>query len=420
MAIRVAPPSPAVARFGATRRAGAATDLALRIRRHGVVTWNQLEIFAQAASIDVEELRLMIAPLLEQAGVVDISRDGHGQPAAVEEHVGVGAPVLEQCAEMWERCDPGDLESCAVDTADHCSYRPLLASELQTALEVAGHVESVQDEAFAALRTLGLLRVETSTRFAEEVFYSPHVWGSDAVKIAEFMAGLPPNEREVLGRAARAAADRPGIDLTTVAGDTKFLRSARKVGLIDAARVVTTAGNDRAFGFPPGLEHHLPPGSTDVTHERKLFVAHIVFGHRYGYPGTGRIRDPLVLVSALLNRGEVGPATAIRTDYPLLEAHGIVRVQETQGTMATLELVKKDVAEDSLDLLRLALGDAETTADRDDPMQALWVPGAAFRVPEQDRAELPEPTAGAEVEVIRSTVEHLREETAKRMRGEIV
>src|SRR5260370_38056550 len=108
-----------------------------------------------------------------------------------------------------------------------------------------------------------------------------------------------------------------------------MISSARKVGFLDTTRVVTRIGNETFFTFSPTLESGLPITSTDVLHERKLFVAHILFGHRNASNATGRIQQPLVLVRALLREGEAGPATAINSDYPLLESHGIVRVKHS-------------------------------------------------------------------------------------------
>ncbi len=139
----------------------------------------------------------------------------------------------------------------------------------------------------------------------------------------------------------------------------------------------------------------------------EAFVSHILNGYRFGYPGTGRIRDPLVLVEALINRGRVGPATAIRGDYPLLEARGIVRVVPDKGTTAYLELVKDDVARDSLDLLKLALDEPTRGTLTANSIRTLWVPGG-FLTPEQLRHRVGEPPASAQAEVLAATVEELR------------
>src|SRR5260370_16333107 len=105
-----------------------------------------------------------------------------------------------------------------------------------------------------------------------------------------------------------------------------MISSARKVGFLDTTRVVTRIGNETFFTFSPTLESGLPITSTDVLHERKLFVAHILFGHRNSSNATGRIQQPLVLVRALLPQGVVCPATAINCDYPLLETPDILKV----------------------------------------------------------------------------------------------
>jgi hypothetical protein len=162
-------------------------------------------------------------------------------------------------------------------------------------------------------------------------------------------------------------------------------------------------------------------GLTDATHERKLFVAHVLNGHYYGQRSTGRIEDPVALVQAMIDRGAVGPTTAARTDYLLLESAGIVRARLTSGKRAYLELVKDDVARDALGLIAMALRDESGPAPADG-VDALWLPGS-YTLPERDRMRLPE-VAGAEQEVVVSVVERLRthagarEALRRRLRGE--
>jgi hypothetical protein len=200
--------------------------------------------------------------------------------------------------------------------------------------------------------------------------------------------------------------------------NSRLLVGAQKVGLIDAARVATTGGTVREFAFSPTLERMLGAGTTDVVHERKLFVAHILYGHRYAAWSEGRIRDPLVLVRALINRGEVGPATSISNQYPLLESKGIVRVERQGGGRGMLKLIKKDVAKDSLELLELALDEGDVSGG-ESGVAGLWLPGT-FRTPEENRRALPELTHSIETEVLNSAIEELREATAQALRREVV
>lgn len=416
--LRTVPLSPATVAFDATRRAGMAMDLALRMRRHGRLSYGEVSQFATLAAVPESDLRLAVLPALESARMLEVHRRDDGTVVAVDELIGVARPVLAQASELWEAFGPNDVERCAIASSDLLSYAPLGISAHRETLERDGFDPSVHQGAFRILRSVGMLRSTRSHVLNEEVMYSPYVWGTEAVSIAEFMQQLPANERDVLATISRSVADRPGRTTDALAPSDQLVNAARKVGLIDTARVLTSGGTERTFAFSPALESQLGAGSTDVSHARKLFVAHILYGHRYGHGATGRIADPVLLVSRLIERGSVGPATAIRTDYPLLEARGIVRVREETSGRAHLELVQHDVASDGLELLRLALGN-ETRGTGASPIEALWVPGA-FVTPEQDRANLAEIPAGNEADLVRSTIEELRVATARRMRGEDV
>lgn len=412
------PPSPAATFFDATGRAGQALDLALRIRRHSKLTYDQVKVYGKLAGLRESDLRLWCLRALEDVGMIEVARTSSGEIVEVEERVGVAEPVLEQAATVWEGFTPGTPERCAISSSDHLAYAPLAESDHRGMLSAEGFDEAVQNSALTALEGVGILRREHSVALNEAVFYSPYVWGTEAVDIAEFMKKLPPNERSMLASLSRTAAERPGAATDALTTNSRLLAGAQKVGLIDAARVATTGGTAREFAFSPTLERMLRTGATDVVHERKLFVAHILYGHRYASWSEGRIRDPLVLVRALINRGEVGPATSISNQYPLLESKGIVRVERQGGGRAMLKLVKKDVAKDSLELLELALDEGDAGGG-ESGVGGLWLPGT-FRTPEENRRALPELTPSIESEVLNSTIEELREATAQALRREVV
>ena len=331
----------------------------------------------------------------------------------VIEQVAVGAPLLEQCDALWEACGPTVQEAAAVESAELGAIAPMALSDHQAALEKAGFPATLHDDAIAGARGAGLLYRQPSPALGEDVLYSPYVWSTEALNIAEFFNRLPANERELLMGVSQQAIQRPGVSEDTLGVSDNLLRGARRAGLIDATRVQTATAQERSFVFSPTIERQLAGGSTEVTHRRKLFTAHILYGHRYGRPGTGRIDYPVALVKALIRDGTVRPTTAARTDYLLLEAAGIVRV-EREGNLGRLFLVKEDVARDSLELLRLAVG-----GDESGPTGDLWLPGSTgFTTPERDRATLPEIPPGAEAEALRSTVEHLRSELGRKFRGE--
>jgi len=411
------PMSAATAFFDATSRAGQAMDLALRLRRHGRLSYEQVQLYASMSGLRESDLRLWCLPALVKAGLIDTT-SREGQIIEIEERVGVAAPVLDQAAEVWEGFGPSMTERCALASSDHLAYAPMAESDHRAMLEVEGYDEPIQTRALKALGGVNILRRERSIALGEDVLYSPYVWGTEAVDIAEFMKQLPVNERTMLAQLSRAAAERPGSAVDALAANERLVRGAQKVGLVDNATVQTTRGVARGFAFSPALERMLKGGATDVAHERKLFVAHILYGHRYASAGLGRIRDPLLLVRRLIERGEVGPATSIANEYPLLESRGIVSVETGTGGRGMLKLVKKDVARDSLELLRQAL-DGSEHGGGEEGTKGLWVPGT-FRSPERTRRALPELEPGVEAEVLNSAVEELREATARALRREVV
>jgi hypothetical protein len=410
--------SPATTFFDATSRAGQAMDLAMRVRRHGRLSYEQVKLYGGLAGLRESDLRLWCLGALEKAGLLETSRDTSGRITEVEERVGVAEPVLEQVATVWEGFTPSRAERCAIASSDHLAYAPLAESDHRAMLEVEGYDEPLQNRALKALAGVGILRRERSLALNEDVLYSPYVWGTEAVDIAEFMKRLPPNERAMLAQLSRVASEHPGAAINSLTPNERLVSGAQKVGLIDAARVQTTGGNARDFAFSPSLERMLKTGTTDVAHERKLFVAHVLYGHRHASWSQGRIRDPLVLVRALIDRGEVGPATSIAREYPLLESKGIVRVERQSNGRGMLKLVKKDVALDSLELLHQALSDSEGSGG-EGGVEGLWVPGT-FRTPERNRRALPELSPSIEAEVLNATIEELREAAAQAMRREVV
>jgi hypothetical protein len=413
------PPSLETSLVGSALKAGRSMDFAARIRRQADrLDSDQFFTFGRLVGLDRSDMLLWVLPTLGSAEIINYSTSG-GQIVGLEEFIEVGSTFLEQVADVWGEHHPTQEELCALESVDLAAHAPMTQSGHQQILSEMGYGEELQQRAINALEGLGLFRRSKSETLNEDIIYNEYVWGTSAVKIAEFLQTLPPNERDVLTQLSAIAIERPGSTVKDLQGrEAELLDAARQVGFIDPVGVVTT-NRRQSFIFSPTLEQELAAhGSTDSLHFRKLFVAHILFGHRFGFPGTGRINDPLVLVRALLNRGRVGPATAITTDYPMVEAHGIVRVAPDpfHSDRAYLELTNEDVVRDALPILEAALGSRESLGGGDQPMQALWVPGT-YHGPESVRLRLRAAT-GPSKEIFDSAISDLRRRTARRIRKE--
>jgi len=412
--LRASSPSPAYVTLDTTWKAGRIADLALRMRRQGRLNFDAVRDFGELVTLTPADLEQWGLPCLSAVEIIDYTVGEDGKPLMIEERVGVAAPVLDQIASIWEALAPAAIERCSVMSADHAAYCPMTEIEHRAALELQGFPAEIHERAFRTLVGIGLLQRAQSTALRENVLWAPYVWGTEALDIAAFMKRLPANEREALSSLSRKAAEHPGATVQDLGAEQKIVNAARHAGLFDATRVVAGT-TERSFAFSPGLERTIGGGLTDATHERKLFVAHILNGHRYGRPGTGRIEYPIALVRALINKKAVGPTTAAGREYGLLEGAGIVRAEPVGGGKAMLRLVKEDVAEESLALLRRALD--EDPSQQADSVEKLWIPGSAMMSPERDRRSLQAPI-GDEREMVQSTIERLREDIGRSTRGE--
>jgi hypothetical protein len=152
-------------------------------------------VYGALAGLRESDLRLWCLSALEMAGLIEVTKDAAGAITAIEERVGVAEPVLEQASTVWEGFNPSRAERCAIASSDHLAYAPLAESDHRAMLEAEGYEEQLQNRALNALTGVGILRREHSVALNEDVLYSPYVWGTEAVDIAEFMSKLPPNGR---------------------------------------------------------------------------------------------------------------------------------------------------------------------------------------------------------------------------------
>jgi hypothetical protein len=164
------PRSPATVFFDATFRAGQAMDLALRIQRHGRVSGEELRLFAKLANLAPSDLKLWCAKELEDAGLIDPRRNtATGEIVEVEEQVGIARPVLEQAVAIWENLGPALGQRCAIASSEYLTFAPMAESDHRAALEAGGYPKQVQDEAIAALASVGMLQRFRSEKLREDV-----------------------------------------------------------------------------------------------------------------------------------------------------------------------------------------------------------------------------------------------------------
>ena len=147
-------------------------------------------------------------------------------------------------------------------------------------------------------------------------------------------------------------------------------------------RVSTSGGVEKSFVLTPRMFGTLEDKLVDdICDQIKLFLSCIRFGQHYSK--ISKVRDPVALVRALIERGSIGPATPIGTDYVMLEVEGIVKLRPAGGCMYYMDLVKDDIAKLTLQVLEHGEVLPFNTAELNNLYQT-----GMFTNPEQDRIKL--------------------------------
>lgn len=385
--------------------------LLARMRRLERIEWNRLKAMAQDMGIFEMELKRMILPHLEEANLIEISRDSTGDIKEVFEYVSSAEESLEDMTRLWLNSNPTDVERVVVESLEICSLRPHSLSEYQETLIKQGFSEETINLARELQKSFRLIQEVSVQGIKEPYLYNEYLWGNRIHEAVRFFDHLPPEIKDYVAELMEQVRNKQGYPIRLLKDIPKeVINDAEQVGLIDTTKIVTQDGRQELFAFTPhffgvGLEKT----ALDLFNEVKLFVASIMYGHRFA---TYRIKDPIILVEALLRDKEVGPASPIGRDYPLIETAGIVKVEKSKfhSDRYYMRLIKEDVVKQGLAVLKK--GFVEQLGRYNLDSTGLYLPGD-FQGPEEYRTQL----AATLAEPSRASL-MAREQVIRAMRGE--
>ncbi|RQS27529.1 hypothetical protein DIE03_21145 [Burkholderia sp. Bp8992] len=293
-----------------------------------------------------------------------------------------GHRILEHTSTIFEESDREVFEDAVLDLSELASESPLTDRHASELLADMHKLSSQEVGDTLRLGTgIGFFDAEPISASEKLLFNGNLFRRDDAKRINGVLSTLKPNEARLvqeLNAQLQSAGCLPLTSATKVLGEELF-KSLHSIGMFD----VNAVGNDSGKSFfvtrPAAFSKFSNSIADDALDLAKAFVASLTYGMTQSSYYRGRIQAISLLMNKLIRGGEVGPATAIGSDYQALEYRGVVQVTPADKGMFTMKLLKPEVG-------RLALAvieDGDITAE-----SVAQMPGARvteYGTPEQTR-----------------------------------
>lgn len=353
---------PRIARhFAATRIAGKAGLFASSIRGYSnegfVLEPKRLEVLYNDVGLDVFTFERDIKPWLVEEGLAYILEDTDDQESLVSTILTYDA-LLRSVVGLFESLEPNTGKARA------CQHLVHLASELPLPEDHARQqLASAYDEETANL-AIDLARGLRLVAFTEPfsgyaVSYSDRVWRKAGPRAAKRISTFSQEDRTALEVIVETVQEHQGypeellrrwaINNNTV----QMLDFAVGVGLVTRTGITTPGGTKPFLTTPHFYAEVAEEFGEDVCDRVKLFLNSIRNGQYFSPSSKGRIREPIAILRALLNKVTVGPATAIGRDYAMVERAGIVKVERSgMPGRYSMTLIQSDVAQKTLEVVQ--------------------------------------------------------------------
>ncbi len=366
----------------------------------------RIQFLAGQEGIGLPDLTSDLLPWLEKAGLFQLERGASRDIVEITSLVLAYQDLLAAVSDFYDSRNPSEEDRACLMVLELGSQLPTPESIVRQA--VAGVFS--EETANTALQLARAFRIVTSSsEGSDPLLYAPRVWSSLHSRAEQALSPLDKTEREVLLHLVDRVRNNQGYPESLfrreaeVNGVGHLVELAIGIALLNRTELRMAGGTERSFLTTPHFYAELEDEfGEDMCDRVKIFLDSIRNGQYFGSTATGRILDPERLLTVLLDRGHIGPATAIRTDYIVAEKAGIIRVERASGSnRAYMELRQDDTVRKVLEVV--SSGTVEPGTARMDPNH--MSDGRLFKSIEQGRSEASAASgelAGIEFEIMRN------------------
>lgn len=341
--------------------------------------------------------------LLKDAGRIDLSKDG-----AIAVLGATTQAVLETTVEIFDEQNPRPDELAVLDLSERVSEKPWKRTEAEEYISDIHRLPRVASSSLVDLsRATALIDEEGSQ--GDSLLFNSHTFrdGQYATKAHRVLENLQADERSRLTEIQELLQQRGAMyeaEVSNVLGTSLYNRLI-SVGLFDRMEVSNSTESVGYVASPNDFQKFGRPFEEDPIDDAKALIASLTYGQTRSDQIRGRITMPEALISSLV-RGEelaarAGGIRAIGEDYRELEARQVVEVIKKSHGRFTMRLLKKDVGELALTIVRGGAAAQEAVLLDGSPAQA-------FKGPHEARTEVRERNDIADRRFVHETLDRLR------------
>ncbi|EMD9441689.1 hypothetical protein VXE32_005745 [Burkholderia cepacia] len=302
----------------------------------------EVAALAQAASLNPKTELSGYLAMLKSRQLIDVTSAGAVSILGLSSR-----KVLQESAAIFESLGPTTEERAAVDLAEEASMTPRLQVRERKRLseEFSMSLGDV-DELLRRSAEIGFIDVEQDG--TDRLLFNGNLFRRNSVvKSKHVLDSLSASERDRINQITVRLSESGCIDRDEVkrALTEPLFDKLMAAGFYDVNMVSNDQGEHAFVTAPAAFHKFVDPMVDDAFDLAKALVAALTYGIAKSNPGRGRIMQPSVLLSKLVQGYEVGPATAIGQDYKVLELRRVISLRPAARGMFFMKLRKRDIGE---------------------------------------------------------------------------
>ena len=324
--------------------AGKILEMAIRLRGSVVSSFRRVSAIGLDIGSNRRELQDVLA-ILETLKLIECHRTDDGEIKSVSEVIPPLSELLIMADSILNIVDPEPDEFAVMTILDATTRMPLTQS---TAIEI-GTDASSEESANSAIDLLVHLHLLDKVVDEDGVVtvFNPNIWASNADYSKVALKTEDSKLRERLEGLIEEVNSNTGLPQKFVqSAEPKWVNFAVSQGLIQRCIVETSHEDKIALLFTPHMGKDAFDQSLrdDPSGHVKLIISSMVYAREFA---SSRLYSPVAFLNRLIREGEAGDASAISSDYIMLEKAGVVRVRPATK-YSKLELLQSDVAEQAV------------------------------------------------------------------------